>query len=67
MIVGVPPPPLFLERTGDHVFRAPSPVWGYLPQLNEWGGIHLVWETERVGGQDHVPTFRAIPVCEYTF
>ncbi len=65
MIVDMPPTALFLERVGKHVFTQPSSVWGYLPQLNEWGGIHLVWETERVGGPDHVPHFRAVPVCEY--
>ena len=65
MIVNMPPVPLFFEREGKHIFREPSSVWGYFPQLNEWGSIHLVWEAERVGGQDHLPQFRAIPICEY--
>ncbi|KAJ8483147.1 hypothetical protein ONZ51_g4898 [Trametes cubensis] len=37
-------------------------MWGYLPQLNQWGGTALNWETERVGGKDHIPIFKAIPV-----
>ena len=64
MIVNMPPAALFLERTPTIQFREASSVWGYLPQLNEWGSIHLVWETERVGGPDHVPHFRAVPICE---
>ncbi|OSD03350.1 hypothetical protein PYCCODRAFT_1434769 [Trametes coccinea BRFM310] len=54
----------FMDRRGTHIFKAPSPVWGYLPQINEWAGIHLVWECERVGGEDHIPIFRAIPVYD---
>ena len=66
MILDMPPQPLFLERIGTQQFRQPSIVWGYLPQLNEWAGIHLEWESERVGGQDHVPLWKATPICEYT-
>ncbi|KAI8990603.1 hypothetical protein BD414DRAFT_305656 [Trametes punicea] len=52
----------FMDRVGTYTFKQPSPVWGYLPQVNEWGGIHLVWECERIGGEDHIPVFRAVPV-----
>ncbi|PIL31393.1 hypothetical protein GSI_06094 [Ganoderma sinense ZZ0214-1] len=58
----MPPAALFLERVPTVQFREPSSVWGYLPQLNEWGSIYLVWDTERVGGADHIPQFRAVPV-----
>ncbi|KAI0778776.1 hypothetical protein BD413DRAFT_466402 [Trametes elegans] len=54
----------FLDRQGNTQFRQPSPLWGYLPQINEWGKTALEWEIERVGGKDHVPVFKAIPVYE---
>ena len=56
--------PSFMERAGNHTFREPSSVWGYLPQVNEWARGGLEWYTERVGGQDHIPIFRAVPICE---
>lgn len=56
--------PTFTDRQGEKVFRAPSSTWGYLPQINEWGGIDLEWFTERVGGKDHIPIFRAFPICK---
>ncbi|KAI0360966.1 hypothetical protein OH77DRAFT_1467993 [Trametes cingulata] len=54
----------FMDRVGTHQFRMPSPVWGYLPQLNEWGKTSLVWEVQRVAGKDHIPVFKAVPVYE---
>ncbi|KAH9849265.1 hypothetical protein C2E23DRAFT_888445 [Lenzites betulinus] len=54
----------FLDRVGRHEFRQPSIVWGYLPQLNEWGKTALEWEVDRVDGADHVPIFKATPVYE---
>ncbi|KAI0828903.1 hypothetical protein BC628DRAFT_1178143 [Trametes gibbosa] len=54
----------FMDRVGVYQFKQPSVVWGYLPQLNEWGKTALEWEVERVDGADHIPVFKAIPVCE---
>ncbi|EJF67230.1 hypothetical protein DICSQDRAFT_142789 [Dichomitus squalens LYAD-421 SS1] len=62
MIVNMPPHLVFLERIGTHIFREPSSVWGYLPQVNQWGGIRLEWEAERIGGLDHLPWFKATPI-----
>ncbi|KAI0756291.1 hypothetical protein C8Q80DRAFT_21308 [Daedaleopsis nitida] len=57
--------PIFMDRKGTYVFREPSSVWGYLPQLHEWAmktRVELTWEAERIGGKDHMPDFKAIPV-----
>ncbi|KAH9897806.1 hypothetical protein C8Q73DRAFT_833912 [Cubamyces lactineus] len=52
----------FLERVGTHQFQEPTPMWGYLPQLNQWAGTALQWEIMRDGGEDHIPLFKAIPI-----
>ncbi|KAI0334334.1 hypothetical protein GY45DRAFT_28978 [Cubamyces sp. BRFM 1775] len=52
----------FLDRVGTHQFEPPTPLRGYLPQLNQWAGTALRWETVRSGGQDHIPIFTAVPV-----
>ena len=64
MIVNMPAIPRFFTRTGEQKFMEPNTVWGYLPQINQWAGIRLEWETDRVGGPDHLPCFRATPICE---
>lgn len=55
----------FMDRVGKHQFHPPHSMWGYLPQVNQWGSTSLVWEVERVGGQDHIPVFKALPICEW--
>ena len=62
------PPPVivqnsFMDRVGNHRFHDPSIVWGYLLQVNEWARGLLEWQTDRVGGKDHIPIFSATPVC----
>lgn len=54
----------FLDRVGKYEFHPAQPMWGYLPQVNQWGSTALEWEVERIGGKDHIPIFKAIPVCE---
>ncbi|KAK7686680.1 hypothetical protein QCA50_010280 [Cerrena zonata] len=52
----------FTDRKGDYTFTEPTPQRGYLPQINEWATRSLVrCEVERIGGDDHTPTFRATP------
>ena len=56
----------FDERQGDYKFVEPTPQRGYLPQINEWATRSLVrCEVVRVSGDDHMPTFRAVPYCAY--
>lgn len=56
----------FSERRGEYKFTEPTPQRGYLPQINEWATRSLVrCDVERIGGDDHVPTFRAVPYCTY--
>ncbi|KAK7686679.1 hypothetical protein QCA50_010279 [Cerrena zonata] len=52
----------FNDRVGTHTFRAPSAVWGYLAQVNEWSRGRLTWKTVFVAGEAHMPVYRAIPV-----
>lgn len=54
----------FSERVGTHSFRAPSAVWGYLAQVNEWSRGQMTWKTFFVGGEVHMPVYRAVPVCK---
>ncbi|EIW64144.1 uncharacterized protein TRAVEDRAFT_41560 [Trametes versicolor FP-101664 SS1] len=54
----------FLDRVGKYQFHPAQPMWGYLPQVNQWGSTALEWEVERIGGKDHIPIFKAIPVYE---
>ena len=64
MIDTLPPHPLFCERLGIHVFREPSSVWGYLPQLQEFaskGNKDLNWQVDKTADGE----WKAIPVCEY--
>lgn len=59
--------PSFFNRPGGHIFKEPSQLWGYLPQLNEWAlkqHVVLEWDVERIGGKDHMPFFRAVPKCK---
>lgn len=59
--------PSFFNRPGGHIFKEPSQLWGYLPQLNEWAlkqHVVLEWDVERIGGRDHMPFFRAVPKCK---
>ena len=54
----------FVERIGGHKFHEPLPVWGYLPQINQWAGSLLQWEVNPVDGSDNHLSFKAIPICE---
>jgi hypothetical protein len=58
----------FEDREGGYVFYAPTPGWGYVAQLNECfakQGIPFRWETLRIGGDDHLPQFRSVPIREF--
>jgi hypothetical protein len=55
------PVPSFNERTPTVKFDEPTQGWGYLPQVNEKFRLELTWECVRVGGEAHIPTFKAIP------
>ncbi|OCH95671.1 hypothetical protein OBBRIDRAFT_496834 [Obba rivulosa] len=52
----------FFDRTGQHQFRPPTSVWGYLPQVNEWACGTIYWRVTRVGGEDHIPVFECVPI-----
>ncbi|THH33140.1 hypothetical protein EUX98_g1036 [Antrodiella citrinella] len=52
----------FDARIGTYTFKPWSPLWGYLPQINEWGRGQVQWHVARVGGPDHVPQFQAVPI-----
>lgn len=62
----------FDNRVGTHQFFAPTPGWGYVPQVNEcFAKQHyppgfVSWETIRTGGMDHIPSWKCIPVSECT-
>ncbi|OCH95673.1 hypothetical protein OBBRIDRAFT_744750 [Obba rivulosa] len=52
----------FFERTGTKSFDPPTPMRGYLSQLNEWSLGTITWDVLRIGGADHMPTFEAVPI-----
>ena len=60
----------FYTRQGNYQFIQWSPLWGYLPQIHEWGMIQhsmVYWEVTRVNGPDHQPVFQAVPICMYSY
>lgn len=55
----------FFEREGRQKFENPEEGGrGYLPQVNEWAVGSILWQCERVGGNDHQPQWEAHPVCQ---
>ncbi|KAF8583573.1 hypothetical protein K439DRAFT_1617378 [Ramaria rubella] len=52
---------MFHDRRPTIQFRAPTPQWGFLPQiLEKYPGV-LQWQFLR-GGPDHLPIFTATPI-----
>ncbi|CAL1694398.1 unnamed protein product [Somion occarium] len=53
----------FKDRKGTFSFDEATAGRGILPQLNEWANGPMVqFQVERIGGQDHVPDFKATPI-----
>jgi len=52
----------FFDRTGSKVFDPPTTIRGYLCQVNEWSRGMIYWQVLRVGGEDHMPDFQAVPI-----
>ncbi|KAH8102391.1 hypothetical protein BXZ70DRAFT_928400 [Cristinia sonorae] len=52
----------FESRRGGYRFKPYSPLWGFLPQVNEWSRGCVAWYVHRVGGPEHIPKFQAIPI-----
>ncbi|KAI0081196.1 hypothetical protein K474DRAFT_1657061 [Panus rudis PR-1116 ss-1] len=53
------------DRQGNYAFVKDR---SYLAQLNEWAARPIIkFEVTRNGGEDHMPLFRATPICELYF
>ncbi|KAI0673739.1 hypothetical protein C8Q78DRAFT_1076714 [Trametes maxima] len=55
-----------MDRKGRHRFFEPTPLRGYLPQINEWSqkAGDLQWQITWISGLPHVPIFHAVPIYE---